>query len=596
MAVADAGGRGARRGVRRGRREADLAPPNGPRRGGGALAAARGTLAAPVATTAVLALAFWLANVGARGFSFSPDSMSYAALARGLDGGQWFTSRILAWGTAAGQFRGEWPPFYPALVALGHALGLSLPWSEFVLSGLGFVAAAVLGLLAVQTAGAEVAWAAVPLLAGLPIGLYVAGYGWSEPLCLALLGLHYWLAALAVRAAGAGRPVAGLLFGQGCAAGLAFLDRYAAAAFLPAALALPLVLAACRQPAAREEGPRRGRREPAPAGWLLRASGAAALGVGLPVVPWTAACFALTGHVGSNYLEPGAGLRGALRMCALTLRQVGGWLLTAQASGLPSPGAALRLVLALAACAALGLALPLLGLRRRPSGPLLPRAVLGGMCAADALLSAALLIGWRARYLFDPLDPRLLAPSLYAAVLAGLVGLALVPWREARHLLVLPLSAVLLWHGLQWSLSAVMAPQIPAALAGPWCTPGADGDCGMMDWLALHTGGGDLIVGNASFTINFQLGRTTEDVETYPYNPNPTAADLRAWTAAWEAHQPGGRVFVVLDADTGPLDGSGPVMAALWAEPPPAVAGVAEALLASGPAYRIWLLTPTGAG
>lgn len=533
--------------------------------------------AVPTAT-ALLAATLWAAYVAARGFAFSNDSMSYAALARAFDGGHWFTSNILAFGTAPGRFRGEWPPLYPALVAVGHALGLTLPWSEFVLSGLAFTAAAVFGVQASRTAGDGVPWAAVPLLAGFPAALYVAGFGWSEPVCLALLGLHYWLAARAARMAARGRPAPpGLFFAQAFTAGLAFLDRYAAGAFLPAALALPILLGAPGSPARR------------------RGAVAAALGAALPTVPWAAACIAITGRLGAHYLRAGTGLGGALHMTLGGLHQVAGWFLTA-GNGASAPGSGPRLVVALCICTGLGVVLPVTARRRRaPAGkPLRPRAVLAGMLVADTLLSTAVVIGWRARYLFDPIDPRLLAPSLYTALLAALVLLSFVPWRPTRELALLPLSAVLLWHGLRWGASAVRNPRVPAALAGPWCTAGAAGDCGMMRWLSQHTTGADLIVGNASFIINFQLGRTTEDVEAYPYNPDPTPRELGRWTTEWTADRPGGRVFLVLDSDTGPVDGSGPVMAAFWSKPGPDLPGVRAALVASGASYRIWRLTPRG--
>ncbi len=537
--------------------------------------------AVPIVLGALLAVATWLVYCEAVGFQLSPDSMSYAALARAFDSGRWFTTSILWLGDQAGRFQADWPPLYPAVVAIAHGLGWSLADSEWLVSGLGFTAAVVCGLLAIRAATGRLPWMAVPVMAAFPVGLYVAGFGWSEPLCLALLGIHCWLLGLA--AAAGGTRARWLWFAEGLAAGLAFLDRYAAIAFLPVAVLFPFAVAwAARRGAAGAP--------PAPADpW------SAVAGVALPVVPWTAAALLLTGHLGTQYLPDGAGLGGALRMGFRALDQSAGMVLLSGGGRSPAvrhaaAGFVPWCLVCWAGAVVLPRRVPRFRAREAPAASLATWLLVA--LAVDVVASGGLLILLRARYYFDVLDPRLLAPTLYVAALAGLALVSLIRWRVARDLVLLPLAAILLWHGTHWARTAEIQPRLGASLAGPWCTPGASGDCLLLDWLAEHTGAQDLIVGNNPFLINFVLDRTTEEVAPYPFNPALSQAELSQWTRAWLSTHPVGRVWVALDSVAGPLNSSGPLMLQFWDHTAVTLGDGLQAQLATtGPAYRVWAVT-----
>jgi hypothetical protein len=213
----------------------------------------------------------------------------------------------------------------------------------------------------------------------------------------------------------------------------------------------------------------------------------------------------------------------------------------------------------------------------------------------DAVASAALVLGLRVVLRFDPVHLRLLTPTLYAAGLAVLVGLSYVPWREVRGGLLLPVGLLALWHGGAWTAAAIRAPAVPSTLRGPWCRPGPQGDCAMLAWLRGHTTRADLIAGNAAFTVNFALHRTTEEIEAPPVDPVLTAPVLRTWAANWDAAHPGGVVFLALDTAAASMGGTGPLLGALWANPNTALPGLALTEVASGPSYRVWLVLPNDA-
>lgn len=544
---------------------------------------ARWRVAAPIALGLLLGVATWLVYCEAVGFHFSPDSMSYAAVARAFDTGRWFTTGILWVGDHAGRFQANWPPLYPAVVAVVHAFGWSLAASEWLVSGLAFSAAVVCGLLAIRTATGRLPWMAIPVIAAFPLGLYVAGFGWSEPLCLALLGLHYWLVGLAASARGT--RARWLWFSEGLAAGLAFLDRYAAIAFLPVAVLFPFALAWT----ARRRAPLAAT-NPAPADrWSALA------GVALPVVPWTAAALLLTGHLGTPYLPDGAGLAGALRMGLRALDQSIGMVLLP--GGGPSSAvrhAAPAFVAASLVCWAAAVVLPRVLPRLRGAEPASPSQAswMIGALTMDVVGSVTLLVILRARYYFDVLDPRLMAPTIYVAALAGIALVSRIRRRATRGLVLLPLAAILLWHGVHWARVAKTQPRLGASLAGPACTPGASGDCALLSWLAGNTGSQDLIVGNNPFLINFTLGRTTREVDPYPFNPDLSQAELSQWTRGWLSTHPRGRVWVALDRVAGPLDSSGPLLAQFWDRTTvPLRDGLQAALVTTGQAYRVWAIT-----
>ena len=465
---------------------------------------------------ALLAGGLWLATVAAGGFHFSPDSMSYAALGHGFSTGHPFVGTILWLGARPGRLQANWPPLYPALIAAVHAFGPSLQWSEFLLSGLTNAAAVLFGVSAVRRACGTCPWWAIPVLAGTAWGLLVAGFGWTEPVCLALLGLHYWLAAWAMQTAAQRRTMPLLLLcGQGLAVGLAYLDRYAAAPFLLTALLLPLALAVgCR-----------GRRlRP-----LLAGTTAAGLGVALPVVPWSLAALALTGHLGTPYLPVGAGLHTAWHHTVLTVRG-------ALAQTVSSPGARpavahateQHLLVATGICFAVALVVDVVRRRPQAAAPAaFAPALLALMLAIDAAAYTAVLVEMRAHYFFDAIGLRLLAPALYPALLALVVGAACVPWRWTREALLLPVGLLILLHGVPVARAGWHHPRIVASLSGPWCSAGPRGDCALFGWLQQHTSDADLIIGNGrspSTSNSVAQRKRSRPTRTTPWPQSPTSA------------------------------------------------------------------------
>ena len=595
---------------------------------------------------AVLGAAFWLAFVAWQGFRLSPDSMSYAALARGFATGQPFSSTIYWRGSVPGGLQGNWPPLYPMTIALAHAFGLSYPWAEFVLSGLGAALACGFGAAALHRATGALPLAALVLLASFYDLLYVAGWGWSEPGFDALLSILFWLCARAARAtlapagvgvgldgdrggAGArrGGPRGGaaapvhpvpqplrLLFWCGFVGGLAYLQRYAAAPFIVGvggfAAALGLLAPAAGDP---------------PVARGARALAAAAGGVAVSALPWTLADLAATGHLGTAYLPVGAGWAGAWTM---TRRAVRAALRDWVHPGLPAAPAGRavedHLLLATAACVALGLLLaaalrrwlaagaarrvrqggtrsaaaPALGRQRAPSmaphGASPPAVAVAGLLVFCAAGYAVFLAAVRARYFFDPIDLRLIAPGAWTALLAVLLLVSVLP-AAARELAAVPLAAVLLLHGAQMARLAWRSPQVASSLDAPLCVPGPTGDCSLFAWLHGHLDARDLLVTNAPFTINLALSLPVQQVSTYPYDPYTTPAALRRWAGRWLRAHTGGGVYVVVDTAAGPVDvgGYGGFFAQFATVSAADLgAGWRAGVVASGPAWRVLQVAP----
>ena len=236
----------------------------------------------------------------------------------------------------------------------------------------------------------------------------------------------------------------------------------------------------------------------------------------------------------------------------------------------------------------------------------LARGFLAGRPFTGTILWRTALPG-RLQAIWPPLYPSLIAllHTLGARLpvaeflWSGLANIvAAVPWALTREALLLPVACVVLWHGAGAAAAGGRHPQVAASLDGPWCAPGPRGDCSLFAWLSRHTTNADLIIGNAPFTIDFQLGRTTEEVAPYPYNPRPTAASLRAWRARWLAVHPRGLAYLVLDAVTGPIGARsayGRLFVRLWHGGGLDLGGGLRAKpVAQGSAYRVFLLVAGG--
>ncbi len=170
------------------------------------MSSGRARLAAAAAGAAALVLiATW------RGIGLSPDSISYLSAGRSMASG----GGLRVWHGAP---LTDWPPLYPALLALLARIGLD---PAHAARGVAVVVhAATLGVagawLLTRSRSAPVAWAGIAALAVAPHLLWVSSWAWSESLfmlftvgCLACLDVtvrrpdRRWIAAAAALAAGA---------------------------------------------------------------------------------------------------------------------------------------------------------------------------------------------------------------------------------------------------------------------------------------------------------------------------------------------------------------------------------------------------------
>lgn len=182
------------------------------------------------------ARAFWLGVFGVTaafslfclGVEYTPDSLHYLSVARGLLSGSGLSGTLLAVDTAMPRPLDLWPPLFP--MAWAALLWLGPDAAVVTLHLLCFaVLAAALFSMAPDGQGARYIWTcAVLIVLYRPFG-HVAAAAWSEPLCVALLAL-----ALAREVRGA--DSAGRSFLVGALLGLAVLTRYAALFVLPGLL------------------------------------------------------------------------------------------------------------------------------------------------------------------------------------------------------------------------------------------------------------------------------------------------------------------------------------------------------------------------
>jgi hypothetical protein len=189
-----------------------------------------------VLVLAVIAgVATWVAT--RHGPGLSPDSVTYLSAARNLAAGHGYVD-------LTGQANTTFAPGYPALLAAGQVIGLSLTTAARLVNVGSFAAIVLLSwaLLRRHVTSPRLVLAATVAVALSPAVLNVADEAWSEPLfCVVLLVFVLVLEDVVA----AHPPSLRLVGAAGLIAGVAFLVRYAASALIITGV---LVLLVSRRP------------------------------------------------------------------------------------------------------------------------------------------------------------------------------------------------------------------------------------------------------------------------------------------------------------------------------------------------------------
>jgi hypothetical protein len=179
-------------------------------------------LAWVLALAVIAGLATWVAT--RHGPGLSPDSVTYLSAARNLAAGHGYLD-------LTGQANTTFAPGYPAMLAAGQVIGLSLMTAARLINAGSFAAIVLLSwlLLRRHVTSPRLLLAATAAVALSPAVLNVADEAWSEPLfCVVLLVFVLVLEDVVA----AHPPSARLVATAGFIAGVAFLVRYAASALI----------------------------------------------------------------------------------------------------------------------------------------------------------------------------------------------------------------------------------------------------------------------------------------------------------------------------------------------------------------------------
>lgn len=192
-------------------------------------------LAWVVVLAVIAGVATWVAT--RHGPGLSPDSVTYLSAARNLAAGHGYID-------LTGQANTTFAPGYPAVLAAGQVIGLSLTTAARLVNVISFAAIVVLSwmLLRRHVSSPRLVLAATAAVALSPAVLNVAHQAWSESLFCAVL-LVFVLVLEDVVAAHP--PSLRLIATAGLIAGVAFLVRYAASALIITGV---LVLLTARRP------------------------------------------------------------------------------------------------------------------------------------------------------------------------------------------------------------------------------------------------------------------------------------------------------------------------------------------------------------
>ena len=164
--------------------------------------------------------ATWLAT--RHGALLSPDSVTYLSLARNLAAGRGYID-------FTGQPNTTFAPGFPAVLAVGHLAGFSVPTAARIVNAASAAGIVVLAWVLVRrhTGSLAIALGATAFIAISPTVLNVADHAWSEPLfCFVLLGFIL-LVEDAVSCSEPHRQLY-LAASAGMLCGVAFVVRYAA--------------------------------------------------------------------------------------------------------------------------------------------------------------------------------------------------------------------------------------------------------------------------------------------------------------------------------------------------------------------------------
>jgi hypothetical protein len=179
----------------------------------------------------IAGVATWIAT--RHGPGLSPDSVTYLSTARNLAAGHGDLD-------LTGQANTTFAPGYPAVLAAGKVIGLSLTTAARLVNAGSFVAIVVLSwrLLRRHVTSPRLVLMATAAVAVSPAVLNVADQAWSEPLfCVVLLA--FVLVLEDVMAAHPASPR--LVAAAGLIAGVGFLVRYAASALIITGIVILLV-------------------------------------------------------------------------------------------------------------------------------------------------------------------------------------------------------------------------------------------------------------------------------------------------------------------------------------------------------------------
>lgn len=515
----------------------------------------------PIVATLLVAGGLWTAAQWQHGLAWSPDSMTYHAVAQALlegDGlhtgrhwrGLWEPYPALTY----------WPPGYPLLLAVvGAVVGDLTTAASWVALG-GFVLSVLLGTeLVVRLSGRPAARWLGPWLALFGPLLFVSTRAWSEPLFVVLWTAQTLVLIHALRGAdreGSGRRWAVV----GALAGSLLWVRHAAA---PLLVVLPMgVAVGCwvlLPAASRARG-------------TARAVTSVAVCEAVVAGPWVLGSWLVRGHFGYRYPP------------SLSTEDLGANLWAASKTSfvegvLPGHASAWSWMPVVLGAALLGLGALALA-RRAQALDSAPRTrvtvVVAALLGVQGLISAATYVAARAQYHLDEPDMRMLLPATLPLVW---VGLAAVGRRLSPRAL-----AVFGACGIAWSC-VVGAAHVRVPTYKPFGFYEHPRHQETIAWVNDHAAPDDLVLALMDSLVHHRTGRPTLGPLGPPWALHLTVDDVAQWATLWP-EEVGGRVLLVLPRSDS--NGGTSLLSQLRAGLPPQAGPVRFELLAQTEGIRVY--------